>query len=118
MHTDQADDIPCDGGFRPPKTLYVTRLNTNTSEADLREVFSRFGHIRRIYVAKNRAPPHRSRGFAFVSFWSCDDAARAMDSLRGEHWQIQWAKSKKVRNLERVVADAGTEDGRALEAGI
>jgi translation initiation factor 3 subunit G len=74
-------------GYRPDRrddlnTLRVTNLSENTTEADLQELFQRFGRISRVYLAKDKETL-QSRGFAFVSFVNKDDAARAMEELQG-----------------------------------
>jgi translation initiation factor 3 subunit G len=74
-------------GYKPDRrddvnTLRVTNLSENTSEADLQELFQRFGRISRVYLAKDKETL-QSRGFAFVSFVNKDDAARAMEELQG-----------------------------------
>lgn len=63
-------------------TLRVSNLSENTTEADLQDLFQRFGRISRVYLAKDKETM-QSRGFAFVSFVNKDDAARAMEELQG-----------------------------------
>lgn len=75
------------GGYKPERrddlnTLRVTNLSESTTEADLQELFRRYGHISRVYLAKDKETM-QSRGFAFVSFVNKDDAARAMEALQG-----------------------------------
>jgi translation initiation factor 3 subunit G len=74
-------------GYKPDRrddlnTLRVTNLSENTTEADLQELFQRFGRISRVYLAKDKETL-QSRGFAFVSFVNKDDAAKAMEELQG-----------------------------------
>lgn len=63
-------------------TLRVTNLSANTTESDIQELFSNFGRISRVYLAKDKETME-SRGFAFVSFVNKEDAARAMEGLQG-----------------------------------
>jgi len=77
-------------------TLRVSNLSEDTHESDLQELFRAFGHINRIYLAKDRET-QASRGFAFVTFLRREDAQRAMDRLAGYGYdhlilQIEWAK--------------------------
>ena len=81
---------------RDTATLRVTNISEDTSEQDLRELFSRFGHIQRIYLAKDKET-FRSRGFAFITFHSRKEAAKAMEMLQGYGYdhlilQIEFAK--------------------------
>jgi translation initiation factor 3 subunit G len=89
-------------GFQPERrtddlnTIRVTNLSENTTEADLQDLFQRFGRISRVYLAKDKETM-QSRGFAFVSFVNKDDAAKAMDELQGfgyDHLilKLEWAR--------------------------
>jgi translation initiation factor 3 subunit G len=90
MPTRSADNIR-----RDTATLRVTNIPDEKSEEDLYELFGRFGVINRIYLAMNKKT-FRSRGFAFVTFRSREDAAHAIDSLQGHDLdklllKIEWA---------------------------
>lgn len=102
-------------GFQPERrmddlnTIRVTNLSEGTSEADLQELFQRYGRISRVYLAKDKETMH-SRGFAFVSFVSKDDAAKAMEELQGfgyDHLilKLEWARP----NAPKDPASSGTE---------
>lgn len=89
-------------GFAPQRrtddlnTIRVTNLSENTTEADLQDLFQRFGRISRVYLAKDKETL-QSRGFAFVSFVSKEDAAKAMEELQGfgyDHLilKLEWAR--------------------------
>lgn len=62
-------------------TLRVTNLSEYAEEQDLRDIFSRFGHVTRVFLAKDR-DTGRAKGFAFISFADRDDAQRACDKLQ------------------------------------
>lgn len=77
-------------------TLRVTNLSDETTEADLQELFRRFGAIARIYLAKDKVT-QRSKGFAFVNYHHKEDAARAIQALDGYGYDhlilsVEWAK--------------------------
>lgn len=102
-------------GFKPERrtddlnTIRVTNLSESTTESDLQELFQRYGRISRIYLAKDKETL-QSRGFAFVSFFSKDDAARAMEELQGfgyDHLilKLEWARP----NAPKDPATSGTE---------
>lgn len=63
-------------------TLRVTNVSEFAEEQDLRDMFSRFGHVTRVFLAKDR-DTGRAKGFAFVSFADRSDAARACEKLDG-----------------------------------
>ncbi len=48
----------------------------------MRDLFSRFGNLQRVYLARNKVT-QQSRGFAFVSFYNRRDAEKALETLQG-----------------------------------
>jgi len=77
-------------------TLRVTNISADTTEDDLRDLFSRAGRIQRVYLARDRET-QESRGFAYISYYSREDAQKAMDRLNGfgyDHLilKVEWAK--------------------------
>jgi len=69
------------GGDRPKKqSLLVRNLNTRTSAEELREVFSRFGEVRDVYMPRDHYT-REPRGFAFVEFLDNRDAADAQEGM-------------------------------------
>ncbi|KAF2762934.1 translation initiation factor eIF3g [Pseudovirgaria hyperparasitica] len=63
-------------------TLRVTNVSEFAEEQDLRDMFSRFGHVTRVFLAKDR-DTGRAKGFAFVSFADRTDAAKACEKMDG-----------------------------------
>ncbi len=61
-------------------TLFVGNLSPEATDGDLRTVFSVFGEIGSIKVARNRAG--RRRGYAYVELED-EAAAAAVEALRG-----------------------------------
>jgi len=77
-------------------TLRVTNLSEEASEADLQDLFKPFGHLSRVFLAKDKIS-NQSKGFAFVSYVKREDAARAIKSLQGFGYDhlilnVEWAK--------------------------
>lgn len=62
------------------KSLYVGNLAYDTTEADLRAVFSPFGELVSVRIASDRAG--RPKGFAFVEMADESAAAAAAESLK------------------------------------
>uniref|UniRef100_A0A0V0G926 Putative rna-binding protein n=1 Tax=Triatoma dimidiata TaxID=72491 RepID=A0A0V0G926_TRIDM len=59
--------------------VYVGNLGNNASKNELEDVFSKYGPLRNVWVARN--PP----GFAFIEFEDprdAEDAVRALDGTR------------------------------------
>ena len=106
-----------DTSDREQNTIRVTNISEDTTEADLQELFSPFGRISRVYLAKDRETM-QSRGFAFISFVHHDHAKLAMEKLQGfgyDHLilKLEWARpSGSKANEEREVYRSGY--GKAL----
>lgn len=64
------------------KSVYVGNLNFETTEADLRNLFTPFGEVERISVINDRETG-RPRGFAFVEMPDDQEAAQAVAGLNG-----------------------------------
>jgi cold-inducible RNA-binding protein len=62
--------------------LYVGNLPFDTTEDDLRELFSNDGEVRDVSLVTDR-DTGRSRGFGFVEFANDDDGRKAIDRLNG-----------------------------------
>ena len=64
------------------RRLYVGNLSFNTTELELREVFSQHGTVAETKMVTDRETG-RPRGFAFVEMGSDEDAKQAIDQLNG-----------------------------------
>jgi len=76
--------------------IRVSNLSENTQEGDLQELFKPFGHIARIYLAKDKVTG-QCKGFAFINYHKKDDAAKAIATLNGFGYDhlilnVEWAK--------------------------
>ncbi|KFY10906.1 hypothetical protein V491_07414, partial [Pseudogymnoascus sp. VKM F-3775] len=63
-------------------TLRVTNVSELAEEDELRAMFQRFGHVTRVFLAKDRETG-MAKGFAFISFTNRDDAAKACSAMDG-----------------------------------
>jgi len=63
-------------------TLRVTNVSEFAEEQELRDMFSRYGHVTRVFLAKDRETG-RAKGFAFVSYADREDAAKACEKMDG-----------------------------------
>ncbi|CAN0306344.1 unnamed protein product, partial [Discosporangium mesarthrocarpum] len=75
-------------GDVPGCKVWVGNLGSSCEERDLRDEFSRFGELNKVWVARN--PP----GFAFVWFADdrdANDAVRELDgkSIAGREWRVE-----------------------------
>jgi RNA recognition motif-containing protein len=63
--------------------IYVSNLSFRTSEADLKELFSKFGSVTSAKIIMDRET-NRSRGFAFVEMSSEEEGKAAIAGLNGK----------------------------------
>ncbi|CAF0827862.1 unnamed protein product [Didymodactylos carnosus] len=76
-------------------TVRVTNLPEETQEQDLRDLFQPFGHVSRVFLAKDKITA-ASKGFAFITFNEKKDAQKAIDCVSGfgyDHLilKVEWA---------------------------
>jgi RNA recognition motif-containing protein len=67
------------------KSLFVGNMSFQTTDTDLRTLFSSIGQVTRIQVVTDRETGC-GRGFAFVEMSNDDEAARAITALDG--WEM------------------------------
>ncbi|KAI0011017.1 eukaryotic translation initiation factor 3 subunit-like protein [Xylariaceae sp. FL0662B] len=63
-------------------TLRVTNVSEMAEEAELRDMFERFGRVTRVFLAKDR-DTGLAKGFAFISFADRNDAVKAASKMDG-----------------------------------
>lgn len=78
-------------------TLRVTNVSEFAEEQDLRDMFSKYGHVTRVFLAKDRETG-RAKGFAFVSYADRSDAAKACEKMDGCKFSIKSVSGDVVAN--------------------
>ncbi|KAH9250078.1 hypothetical protein BASA81_012124 [Batrachochytrium salamandrivorans] len=107
-----------------PNTLRVTNISEDATENDLKDLFKRFGPTSRVFLVKNKETGN-SRGFAYVSYLSREDAEKAMRALNGYGYdhlilKIEWAAPSQPREFSDAPPAANKHMsgyGRALPQG-
>ncbi|CAE6471749.1 unnamed protein product [Rhizoctonia solani] len=92
MYRNNRDDLP---------TLRVTNVSEDTQEDDLRDLFSKFGRVARVYVGRDRETG-AGKGYAFVSFEEKANAERAIQKVHGMGYDnlilsVQWSQPREPR---------------------
>ncbi|KAK6701181.1 translation initiation factor eIF3 subunit g [Fusarium graminearum] len=80
-------------------TLRVTNVSEMAEEAELRDMFERFGRVTRVFLAKDRETG-MAKGFAFISFADRGDAVKAcakMDGFGFKHLILRVEFAKKAQ---------------------
>lgn len=65
--------------------LFIGNLDRSVTSTDLEQLFSRHGRVQRAQVVLDKATG-ASKGFAFVSFATPEEAAQAISQLNGFDW--------------------------------
>jgi cold-inducible RNA-binding protein len=96
--------------------LFVGNLSFNTTENDLQDAFAAFGSVNQVNLMTDRATG-RSRGFAFVTMSSPDEANQAIEgmngsSLDGRNLTVNVAKPREERGGERREFSGGGRRNR------
>jgi len=81
--------------------IYVGNLSYSTTEATLRELFSKFGSVTSVELIKDRDTGN-SKGFAFVEMGSQSESSKAIGSLNGTSLEervikVNFAKPREER---------------------
>ena len=63
--------------------LYVGNLSFNTTAEGVRAAFTQFGTVSDVHLVSDRETG-RSRGFAFVTMGTTDEAAKAIEGMDGK----------------------------------
>jgi len=80
--------------------VFVGGLHWNTTEPDLKELFSEFGPVRSVRIILDRETG-RSRGFGFVEFSEKEQAELAVENLNGKSLDNRSIKVSMAIERER-----------------
>jgi RNA recognition motif-containing protein len=79
--------------------LFVGNLSFQTTEIDLQDAFEKFGTVTDCKIMMDRAT-NRSRGFAFVTMGSAEEAQAAIRGLDGQKVDGRPIKVNEARPME------------------
>ena len=89
------------GAVMQKNKLYVGNLTYSVGEDQLRDIFGSYGEIDEITVIKDR-DTGRSKGFAFITFNTVEDAEKALEQngqeYEGRSLRVNVAKERTDRN--------------------
>jgi RNA recognition motif-containing protein len=88
------------------KKLYVGNIPFNSTEQDLRDLFSRHGSVERVSVITDRETG-RPRGFAFVEFADANAASEAIRALDGTQLGGRALRVNEAMEKSRSGGDRG-----------
>ncbi|CAN5443221.1 hypothetical protein BH11BAC3_BH11BAC3_28300 [soil metagenome] len=101
--------------------IYVSNLSFNTNDAELNELFSKFGTVSSAKVIMDRETG-RSRGFGFVEMDSEDEGKDAMLGLNnkeveGRAMSVSIAKEREARSSGGSRGGGGYSNNRGGGGG-
>ena len=88
--------------------IYVGNFSYETTEQELRDMFSEYGEVESVSVIQDRQTG-RSRGFGFVTMPSDDEAQAAIDGLNEKEVNGRTLKVNKAK--ERTGGGGGGRGG-------
>lgn len=96
--------------------LYVGNLPFNTTENELQELFSQAGTVQEVMLMQDKFTG-KSRGFAFVTMTSEQDAQNAISKLNGQNIEGRPLTVNEARPREQRPAGGGGGGGRGYGGG-
>ena len=96
--------------------IYVSNLSFNTSDAELHELFSKFGEVSSAKVIMDRESG-RSRGFGFVEMPSTEEGKEAMLGLNNKEVEGRAMSVSVAREREERSNGGGSRGGYSNSRG-
>ncbi|KAG6292041.1 hypothetical protein E4U09_003581 [Claviceps aff. purpurea] len=79
-----------EGAVAEGREVHISNLDHSASEAEIRDVFGKFGQVQRVNIPQSMAG--RNRGFAFLDFETKEQASRAVEELNNTKFRSQIIK--------------------------
>ena len=96
--------------------LYVGNLSFNTTENELQELFSQAGAVQEVTLMQDKFTG-KSRGFAFVTMGSEQDAQNAIAKINGQTVEGRTLTVNEARPREARPPGGGGGGGRGYGGG-
>jgi len=93
--------------------LYVGNLSFNTTADGVRTAFQQFGNVSDVHLVTDRETG-RSRGFAFVTMGTTEEAAKAIEGMDGKTLD---GRPLRVNEAEQRQARGGGGGGGGYRSG-
>ncbi|KAF5020190.1 hypothetical protein F66182_7795 [Fusarium sp. NRRL 66182] len=95
-----------EGALAEGREIHINNLDRSTSEADLKEVFSKYGNVTRVNVPQTLAG--KNRGFAFIDFSTKEEAEKAVKEMnntkfRSQILEVALSKESKIKPVAKTI---------------
>ena len=81
-------------GKEATSAIRVNGISEDSTEDEIRTIFRKYGRVAKVHLVRNKESGEM-RGFGFISFYTKDDAERAMKELQNYgHKNLIWYKPK------------------------
>lgn len=97
-------------------SVYVGNLAYQVTEADLSEIFSEYGTVKRVQLPVDRETG-RVRGFGFVEMSTDEQEEAAIGGLDGADWMGRQIKVNKARPRDNTRNSGGGNGGNTRNGG-
>ncbi len=91
-------------------SIYVGNLSYDVTDADLTQVFSEYGSVKRVQLPTDRETG-RMRGFGFVELSEEAEETAAIEALDGAEWMGRDMKVNKAKPRENRGNSFGDQRG-------
>jgi RNA recognition motif-containing protein len=99
-----------EGAVAEGREIHITGLDTSLTEADLTEVFSKYGNIERVRILKNMAG--QSKGSGFIAFVDKEHATAALEmdktKLKSRVLVVEMSSGKNFKQTATVMGKAAS----------
>ncbi len=96
--------------------LYVGNLSFNATETDLTDLFSQAGQVKDVALIQDRVTG-KSRGFAFVTMTTDEEAAKAVSTINGKNVEGRTITVTEARPREERPSGGGGGGSRGSYGG-
>ena len=96
--------------------LYIGNLSFNATETDLMDLFGQAGQVKDVALIQDRVTG-KSRGFAFVTMNTDEEAANAISQFNGKSVEGRTISVNEARPREERPSGGGGGGGRSYSGG-
>ncbi|WZH43466.1 Pre-mRNA splicing factor [Fusarium acuminatum] len=105
-----------EGALAEGREIHISNLDRSTSEADLKDVFSKYGTVTRVNIPQTLAG--KNKGFAFMDFATKEEAEKAVAEMnntkfRSQILEVALSKESKVKPISKTIV---TDNARGSPA--